>query len=223
MFIPNSIPTTLAEMRDFLLPMVDTGFFESVEYDDPDTPTKLICTQDADVILEISASRSVDTYWTFIPYVAGGVPADSNHQFDANGTGALLIGAYRCTGGAGLHFYNSSGYYHYFIIARSTLQRTAFLIERTSETFLGDYWNCHPICYGDDTSLSIYTNGYRIFSNALDDRTILREIPIAGSRGSMDGFSSAFVRDMVQFVETGEQIIGGTKYFCLGPFAILDE
>ena len=227
MYSPTTPPSTLAEMRDFLLPMVDTGFFDSVEYDDPDTPTKLVCTQDANVIVEFTVSAAGK--WNVTPHVAAGDTPDSNHR--VTNSEFAIQKAYRCTGGA-LIVFSRTGYQNriYFAIGHTTATletvgvKTAFVLEWRTDDYalpVGGY-EYFTICYGDDTNHRYYTTGYYLYTQGVADRTILREVPIIGSAGSTDGFSSIFVRDTAQYAETGEQIISGTKYFCCGHFAILD-
>ena len=78
-------------------------------------------------------------------------------------------------------------------------------------------------CFGDNTSLLLYTNGFTVYSNGLTDRTALTKLPVVGERGSTDYFTGAFVRNTVQILDAGEQIIGGKHYGCDGYIALLDE
>ena len=158
MYSPTTPPSTLAEMREFLLPMVDTGFFDSVEYDDPDTPTKLVCTQDVNVIVEFTVSAAGE--WGVTPHAAAGDTLDSNHRVNAN---YYVIGrAYRCTGGALIAFerpdYSNRIYLaigHTTAALETVGVKTAFVLEQhnnnTAALPVGSFIY-FTTCYGDDTN-----------------------------------------------------------------------
>lgn len=85
-------------------------------------------------------------------------------------------------------------------------------------------------CIGDNTSLTLYTTGYRApgyFSsssaNDVADKTQLITLPITGETGSTDYVVGAKMVYMRQFSNQGTIIINGKKYYCLYRFALLDE
>lgn len=218
MIIP-SIPTTLAEMLNFLQPTVQDGLFDSVAYDDADTPTKIVCTQGGNTILEITASGSI---FTFNPYVADGIAATGR------GMTTPLSSCFRCKGGV-YFISNLKGapeYYYRFVIAKTSSGKTGFIKLSNVQVNTEAALRLYPTCYGDNTSLNIYTNGYCIYMNYYNqtyDRTVLSKIPVAGENGSTDYFTGCFIRSAFQFAETGVQSIGGKSYGCSDCFAILDE
>lgn len=220
MYIPSSIPTTLAAMLEFLQPMVADGFFDSVAYDDAESPTKIVCTQDENDILDISVSG---TTWTFKPYIAAGIaggPAGRTPSF-------VISYLARCSGGAifsqaNYAASNSGG--TNFVIAKTKAGKTAFI--GFSAPSLTSY-NANAMfttIWGDSMAVPRYTNGFLVTANGLsNDRTILQTIPVFGGVGSTDYFDSVRFRNMAQYYEAGVQIISGKRYGCVGFFAITDD
>ncbi|MBQ8922347.1 MAG: hypothetical protein IJ060_09340 [Oscillospiraceae bacterium] len=223
MYIPNTMPLTLAEMLDFLQPTVEDGLFDSVAYDDADSPTKIVCTQNGNTILDISSANNGHG-WYFVPYISAGTAATG---FGVN----VLAYTARCKGGVYFRSTNTGGpnYYFTFIIAKTGSGKTGFIQFNSQMIAVGA--SLAPVlysrCFGDDTSLSLYTYGYLVACNytsaTVADRTILTKLPVVGARGSTDAFSSVFVRSLFQFVNDGQQSIGGKTYGCIDMFAILDE
>lgn len=84
------------------------------------------------------------------------------------------------------------------------------------------YFTFYPSSYADNASVKIYSSGYQVATNYTDDRTILSTVPVAGAVGSTDYFTTLFVRNVVQFLESGTQLIDGVQYYCDWYFAILD-
>ena len=218
MYIPNTYPTTLAEMLSFLLPSVQDGLFDSVSYDDDDSPTKIVCTQNGNVILEITVNES--SQFTFTPYIAEGSAADVAHSAFFK-----IDEAFRCSGG--IYFRsNAQGspiYYYRFAIAKTRTGKTAFVHCFNYNVESSAYCQLFISSFGDNPELPMY-NGFLIAVNlgSVYDRTILSQLPVIGGRGSTDCFSTLLLRTAAQIIETSEQIIGGTKYGCADIFAILD-
>ncbi len=219
MYIPNTVPSNLAEMLDFLLPSVQDGLFDSVAYDDAENPAKIVCTQNGNVILEITVNES--SQFTFTPYIAEGVSGGINH------TAFFRIDeAVRCSGGFCFRS-NAQGspiYYYRFAAAKTDSGKTAFLAYTYMNNDTNSAAQMYVTCFGDNPELKLY-NGYFFAVNLgeVHDRTILSRIPVAGVRGSTGCFTTAFLRTAAQFRETGAQIIGGKQYGCIGQIAILDE
>lgn len=217
MYIPSSVPTTLAAMLEFLQPMVADGFFDSVAYDDAESPSKIVCTQDGETILEMTVNG---TSWTFTPYTASGTAAQGSHVY----SGRSLETVFRCSGGAYFLSVSLSSQKYSFIIAKTSAGKTGFILANQSTNFnLAADIVYYPVCFGDDTTLGLY-NGYHVRSNLVNaDRTILTKLPVVGANGSTDYFTTAFVRNVVQFQETGVQLISGKRYACAYLAAITDD
>jgi len=226
MFIPNTMPSTLAEMLAFLLPTVEDGLFDSVAYDDDENPTKIVCTQGGNTILEFTVASDK---WTITPYTATDTPAiGTSHVFENKPIGVLC----RCSGGLYIRadeLHNSR--IGYLIAAKTSSGKTGFFgcaaLTSVGHSFFNGARTVYSTTFGDSTTLALYTHGYNIgctyTANYPNDRTILSRVPVVGTIGSTDYFTTAFIRSMVQFAETGEQIIGGKKYWCDIQFAVLDE
>lgn len=219
MYIPNTMPKTLAEMLAFLQPTVADGLFDSVTYDNESSPTKIVCSQDGNVIFEISGGASFNMFW----YIASGTTASSPRTW----TGAIIYNCMRCK--YGVYFDCDVGSDTYALIVTTTSNnKTGFIsvlfnknITSTSFRYTNTYYTA---CMGDNTNLDLYTNGYVVSNNSgSSDRTILTKLPVVGERGSLNYFTGAFVRNVVQIFDTSEQIIAGKHYGCIKLFAILDE
>lgn len=226
MYSPATVPSTLAEMLDFMQPMVASGLFDSVEYDDAESPTKIVCAQNGETILDMTIDSN--NRWTFTPYTATNAPANRLHSFcnyDAQtDIGLTLSKVFRCSGGACFISTNNSGYYFYYAIGKTSAGKTGFV---STKLYNGDFTytsnRYYFVSFGDDTSLKLYNTDYENKGYGRADRTILRTVPVVGREFSSDYFTTVFIRDVVQFTERGEQIIGGKKYGCIDPFAIEDE
>lgn len=222
MYSPATVPSTLAEMLDFMQPMVASGLFDSVEYDDAESPTKIVCTQNGETILDMVVDNN--GYWTFTPYTATGVAADNYHRFyDSDfARGRMLTKVFRCSSGA--CFVSQSSTYYYFAIGKTSADKTGFVLTNCYNGQFASSSNAYYyVSFGDDTSLKMYYSYYLHQSFGVADRTILRAIPVVGREYSSDYFTTVFIRDAAQFMERGEQIIGGKKYGCIDPFVIEDE
>ena len=229
MYIPNTLPATLAEMLAFLQPTVGDGLFDSVAYDNESSPTKIVCTQNGNTILDISVS---DAKWNFLPYAADGITG--------NGITGMryMTAAYRCKGGVLIAGNNGAGDATFtrwnFLIAKTSAGggKTGFVRVGTSgynapQVYVNGGRTFHTTCFGDSTSAQLFTGGFSVYihytAGTPYDRTILTKLPVVGEPGSTDYFTTAAVRNCVQFYEDGEQIIGGKQYGCAQAFAILDE
>ncbi len=214
MFIPNSVPSALAEMLAFLEPAVSDGLFDSVAYDDQSSPTKIVCTQGGNVILDVVYGASGS--WGFIPYIAQGVAASQNMHYVPAGS-RTWASACRCKGG--IYFIDSDNQIGW-AIAKTTNGQTGFICHALDNP----YTTFVPTRFGDDTALRIYQSGWQDFWYAgnASDRTALTKIPVAGTNGCTDCFTTVFIRKMVQFRDNGVQMIGGKKYGCIGLLAIFD-
>lgn len=225
MYIANTAPSTLAEMLDFLSPTIANNLFDSVAYDDENNPTKIVCTQNNETILEMTVSSGV---WTMTPYIASGVAATGGEHVLTSMRWGFAI---RCKGGVAFRStYVQDGYgYRWYVIAKTSSGKTGFVLSWSggTATYGMDYNTLYPSCFGDNTDLDLYAHGYKTTTNYYNnhsyDRTILSRIPVVGIRGSNDYFTTALIRSTLQYIETGEQIIAGKRYGCMDLFAILDE
>lgn len=229
MYIPNTIPSTLAEMLAFLTPTVEDGLFDTVAYDDQSSPTKIVCTQDGNTILDVVKA----SYWEFYPYVADGTRAATAHCAKTVGFSAnhnLYSKWIRCKGGIVIFSRSVSGTSSstdsYLAIGKGTNEKTAFFVyDGSGDGKLVSIKKYYSTCFGDNTALALYSSGWYAQCNCDSaDRTILTPIPIVGTSGSTDTFSTVFIRSAVQVPENGtQQIIGGKTYGCNYHFAVLDE
>lgn len=219
MYIPTSIPTSLSEMVDFLLPMVDDGFFDSVALDDIEDPTKIVCKQSGNTILDVEYDSST-LKWKFSPYIAFGVVPNEGHRFN----NYRIESMFRCKGGAYFRSISESSTKHVFIIAKTSNGKTGFIANSDPSSFsINNNITVYTSCYGDNDSLALYLGYKMIGTSGAADRTILLSAPVVGTSGSTDYYTTSQFRAVTQFIEAGEQIIGGKHYGCSGFWAILDE
>lgn len=230
MYIPNTMPATLADMFDFLEPGTETGLFDSVEYHYPsenEDPDYILCNKDDGTLFRVALNAS-NNHIKIIPYV-NGVELDSGsgaaHLFDAT-----INYCMRCAGGFLFIGGSVSGSRQVIAIAKLSDGNTGSFATSEVSTPSSSNFNTYnstiyPTGPNDNTDLKIYKTGWKIQAvHATDmDRTILAKVPFAGAYGSTGTFSTAFIRTAVQFYDTGEQIIGGKHYGCMFHFAILDE
>lgn len=217
MYIPNSIPTTLAAMQEFLQPMVADGFFDEVSISHDETT--LNCWQGGVIILVMNITNGS---WTFTPIVDTGTPATGSHVYSEH----ALEFVCRCSGGAYFRSVSQSSLKYEFVIGKTNAGITGFIQVQVTNSYnpSNGSLNLYTSTNFDKTNLLIYSNGYRITTNyGGADRTILSNIPVAGQLGSTDYLTTVFVRNVVQFTDTGEQLIDGVKYYCVWHFAIIDE
>lgn len=229
MFIPNTMPSTLAEMLEFLTPCIEDGLFDSVAYDDESSPTKIVCTQGGNTILEIANSSASPPQFSVTPFVAPNTPA-TDRRITCIVKEDLREDHYfcmRCKHGIVIvSVYLSFAYV--IAVGKTTAGKTACIsgIENipASVSITEADRQYYTTCIGDNTALSFYTKG--VFTHCCDmtsDRTILRKIPVVGERGSTDSFDGVYFRETVQHASNGQQTIGGKNYGCAGDFAVLDE
>ncbi|MBR6107262.1 MAG: hypothetical protein IKQ39_04560 [Oscillospiraceae bacterium] len=226
MFIPNTIPGTLAEMLAFLQPAAETGLFDTVEYhydEATSEPDGIICTQNGIDLFRFGVNSSGQVRIT--PYFADGTEAPASRQFGL----VKIDNIMRCAGGICFVSVSVSGSKTVFVIAKTSGGTTGsflFLIpSNMSQSNFQQDCTIYPTSLHDNTSLRIFYSGYHIKTSFASDadRTILTKIPVAGAYGSTDCFTSAFIRTVAQFYDTGEQIIGGSHYGCMFHVALLDE
>lgn len=223
MYIPNKVPATLAEMLAFLLPTVENGLFDSVEYDDGDNPTEIRCFKDGNQLYRFGVNTGGQ--WTVEAYV----DSEKTPWVNRNLQVVSLEYVMRCTGGICLISVSLSSLRACLIIAKTADGKTAsFRTQISSSLNVNSYAAdlvCYPTCFGDNTALKLFGSGYHIKTNYANDsdRTILARIPVVGAYGSTDAFSTVFIRSITQFFNTGEQIIGGRHYGCIMFFALLDD
>lgn len=221
MYIPETIPTTLAEMMTFLQPMVAGGFFDMLEYDNNASPTKIECTYAGEKVLELSYSGSGWLFKPFIDYNTPASPAGRTPQF----TPGFMA---RCTGGA---FFTQRAYNagatsqgQSFMIAKTKAGNTAFISCEQPMLTSTTVTTLYVSAFGDSTAAPGYSSGFRLMPNGLSlDRTTLQTIPVFGPVGSTDYVTTCKFRATAQYMEAGLQLIGGKRYYCAGLFAISDE
>ena len=197
--IHNNI-SNLSEMIAFLSTSITSGLFDSVEYDNEESPTAIQCIKDGHTLFQFTINGSGS--WQIIPYVGDETVFIST----------TLSGSRTC-----------------FTIAKTNDGKTAsFKMTHGSNigsaSFAADLV-IYPTCFGDNIDLKLYTSGYHIKTNYADgsDRTIFTKIPVSGQYGSTGYFSTAFIRSVVQYFDAGEQIIGGVHYGCIYFVAVQGE
>lgn len=232
MYSPNSVPTSLAAMLDFLLPTVESGLFDSVEYDNESSPTKIVCKQGGNTILDVVYAYQMSLHtWRLLPYVSAGTTANSAHSYASYDNGFPIAALYRCSGGVlfkGAHRGSIGDEdIHFFVIAKTSADKTGFIAFKQENNYvfsIAANIQYYVSGFGDNTSLALYTGGYKVQGNSgAGDRTILTKLPVVGILGSTDYFTTAYVRNVVQYTQTGVQMIGDKKYFCIENMAIEDE
>ena len=217
MYIPDTIPSTLTEMYAFLAPSVTDGLFDSIEYDNDSNPTCINCIQDSNIICKISCS-SPNFY--MIPYIRNKpVADDDSHKW----SGAPIAFALRCKHGICFRTNVSSSYF-YFIFSTTNAGKTGIIATLVPQILSTGMYTIKTVYSGDDTSNSLYTNGFNYVVNGLNDRTIFNTIPVTGNiTNNIDYYTGCLFRNCYQFAEDGEQIIDNKKYYCVNIFAIFDE
>lgn len=250
MYIPNTMPKNATEMYDFLEPSIADGLFDSIAIVDDQTALggkRLECSQNGNIILTIVADIADGSgEWYFIPHPAEGVNPDTNTSDEIRSVGITVTDTeadwcmMRCSGGIGFFYWhvNSSTPIAAIFVGKTSDNKTAFLSHGKSQydyaVSSGQTKNAihrntasgvmYPIKFGDNTALSLWANGVFTCCDCIDaDRTILREIPVVGERGSSDLFTTLFIRTATQVPTYGRQKIGDHYYGCLSNFAILDD
>ena len=210
MYISNTAITTLQGMLEFLQPTVEDGLFDSVVIDS----NVIKCSKDDTVLLTINTDNQ--GVFGFYPKLNASTQASGAHALIGRANKVM-----RCKGGFAI--IDTQNEQKTFAAARTSNDKTAFMVASRNVYSTSYEVIYYSTCYGDNTSLSMYFDGFRIRNNTASDRTILSKIPVVGVYGSTDYFTTAFSRNCVQFAEDGLQIIGGKKYGCYGAIAILDE
>lgn len=246
MYIPNTMPSTIAEMYDFLEPTIEDGLFDAINETTVSGVDALECTQGGNTILTILLG-AISGYWTFIPHPTDGINPDDEGTIVRSPVCAItnVEGDWcfmRCKGGVGFMYWqrnNSVTSANIFFIGKGTNGKTAFLSR--GQGISGDDYNASgwaqtlnafrtsrirvfPIQFGDNTNLSLWQYGAYVSCWSTDaDRTILQQLPIVGERGSTAYFTTLFARTAAQEPTHGRQLLGDHYYGCLGNFAIRDD
>lgn len=247
MYIPNTMPSTIAEMYDFLEPTIEDGLFDAINETTVSGVDALECTQDGNTILTILLG-AISGYWSFIPHPADGIDPDDGGGSIMRSPVFLITNVesdwcfMRCKGGVGfMHWEHTSATRsaNIFFIGKGSNGKTAFLARghsisgddynnsgnsQTLNAFRASRIRVFPIQFGDNTSLSLWQYGAYVSCWSTDaDRTILQQLPIVGERGSTAYLTTIFVRAAAQEPTRGRQLLGDHYYGCLGNFAILDD
>lgn len=209
-FDSNSLGAALQEL-------IPTGIFDSVESVFGD----LYCTKDGNQIVQFLKSGN---NWVFKPYLNATTEASGSHITAALG----YMDGYLCAQGLYLITGSSGGIVTHIIVTKGSNGKCVSLVGNESSSIqLGNPAPYYVTSYGDDTSLNLYTYGYRVpgiaLSSAAADRTQLLKIPICGQMGSTDYVDKCQAILLRQYTDPGVIEIDGTKYFCLNRFAIVDE
>lgn len=197
--------------------LIPTGIFDTVTNAFGD----LSCTKDGKIIVYFSKNSS---NWTIKPYLNQSTEATGSHIVDNK----ALTDGYLCAQGLYLTTASSSGIIQHVIITKgSTGNGVTMIGQESSSLNLTNAAPYYMTSYGDDTSLVLYTSGYRVPGLATGttaaDRTQLLKLPIVGQQGSTDYITGCQSILLQQFSDPGNVEIDGVKYFCINRFAIVDE
>ena len=236
MYVPNTVPSNITEMTDFLLLGVEKKIFDKVICDSE----KIECIQNDNVVLEVIFD-SVNNIFAFYPKYKNLINSDEHHTgrfYPYSNSTPTNLGAYAncmiCE--KGIVFCSQtnrlSGTYNFYAVCigkgdkDQTVIITSYfpsgypvypLLQQVVISFF-------PNTFEDNTNLSIFNAGNSQYCDLTNsDRTILSEIPIVGERGTTEKVNGIYFRKAVQFPDNGQQIIGNRKYGCLSFFAVLDE
>ena len=206
----NEIPTTVEAMVAFLQPLVTSGFADDVA---AGNETVYIKQNDTTMVSLWHNTSSTTTGW-------GGAVPNASGSSHSVGNDVAIQKIALCKGG--VIFKRSDAWL--FAIAKTNEGKIGWIPVR-DQGYASQYNNpYYTTCLGDNTSLALWTNGYKVYRNSdSGDRTILTKLPVVGTTGSNDYFSTVFAKNIVQWAEDGLQLIGGKQYVCIGPFAMLDE
>lgn len=206
----NEIPTTVEAMVAFLQPLVTSGFADAVT---AGNETVNIKQNDTTMVSLWHNVSSTATGW------GGGVPNASGSSHSV-GSDVAIQKIALCKGGVILKRTD----YWYMAVAKTKEGKIGWIPVQDHGYSSQNSYPFYTTCLGDNTSLSLWTNGYKICRNSdSGDRTILTKLPVVGATGSSDYFSTVFAKNIMQWAEDGVQLIGGKQYGCVGPFAMLDE
>lgn len=215
MYIPDTIPSTLEEMYDFLTPSVTDGLFDSIEYDNDSNPSYIKCIQDDNIICLI---ENIGNRFNITPYIR-----DQQPDSYATWGDAPITFAVRCKHGICLRA-NVSSYYFYFIFSKTNAGKTGIIAGTMSPVISVGTKTIRTSCFGDDINNNLYISGFNFYPNGSSDRTIFNIVPVTGNASNnIDYYTGCLLRNCYQFAEDGEQIINNKKYYCVNSFAILDE
>lgn len=210
-FDANSLGAALQEL-------IPTGIFDTVESVFGD----LYCTKNNNQIVQFIKR---DTAWIFKPYLNATTEASGNH---ASLQELPFVDGYLCAQGIYLITGQYGGEVSHIIITKGSNGQCVSLVGREYSSVDLTIPNPYYVTsYGDDTSLNLYSYGYRVpgttLSSGVADRTQLLKIPICGQMGSTDYVDKCRAILLRQYSDPGVVEIDGTKYFCLNRFAIVDE
>ena len=207
----NSLQAALQEL-------IPTGIFDTVENVFGD----IYCTKNNDQIVQFLKNGD---NWIFKPYLNATTEASGSH---ASLQPLALVDGYLCAQGIYLITGSYGGTVTHIIITKGSNGQCVSLVGGEPSTIqLTNPMPYYVTSYGDDTSLNLYSAGYRVPGSALSsgvaDRTQLLKIPICGQMGSTDYVDKCQAIILRQYSDPGVVEIDGTKYFCLNRFAIVDE
>lgn len=208
-----------SSLQAALQELIPTGIFDKVENVFGD----LYCTKNNDQIVQFVANSNK---WIFKPYLNATTEATGSHVTEALG----YADGYLCAQGIYLITASSSGSVMHIVITKGSNGKCVSLVGRESSSIqLTGTAPYYITSYGDDTSLNLYSSGYRMPASALNssggvaDRTQLLKIPICGQMGSTDYVDKCQAILLRQYSDPGVVEIDGTKYFCINRLAIVDE
>lgn len=209
-FDANSLQTAL----EALIPI---GIFDTVTYQ----YGVITCAKDGKTIIALEQSG---TTWRVKPYINQSTAASGAHIIDSK----ILADGYLCAQGLYLMTASESSIVQHVLITKGSNGKCVTLVGAESTSIVLTNPSTYYITsYGDDTSLVLYTAGYKVPAIATGttavDRTQLLKLPIAGQQGSTDyitGCQSILLR---QYTDPGIVEIDGVKHFCINRFAIIDE
>ena len=209
-FDENTLKTALESL-------IPTGIFDTVTYQ----YGVLTCAKDGKTIIALEQSGNT---WRVKPYINQSTAASGAHIVD----GKILADGYLCAQGLYLMTASEmSTVYHIIITKGSTGNAVTIVGSESTSIVLTNPAPYFMTSYGDDTSLVLYTSGYKVpglaTGTAAADRTQLLKIPICGQMGSTDYVDKCQAILLRQYSDPGVVEIDGTKYFCINRFAIVDE
>ena len=197
----------------------NTGIFDQIIIENDYT---IKAKKDNIVILQIEDNTG-NNNWTIRPYVGNGIASAYTIQNISFSQAYLCKQAFYIFGSVGTT-------YRALIFAKGSNGKCVTIHgTENSSIDITTRPNYHIICMGDDTSLYLYTSGYKspgYFDSSgtvVVDRTQLIKLPIVGQRESEDYVVSVKFVYLRQFDTQGSMIINGQKYYCVQRFALLDE
>lgn len=209
-FDTNSLLAALEEL-------IPTGIFDTVD----NVFGSIQCLKGGELVITFSASGA---YWSVTPYLNTSTAATGNHIVDTK----ILVDGYICAQGLYLRTRYQDSRLNSIIITKGSNGNAVTLVTvESSETDLVNPIPCYVTSYGDDTSTTLYTSGYKIPGIATGttaaDRTQLLKLPICGQQGSTDYITGCQGILLRQYTDPGIVEIDGVRYFCINRLAIVDE